>query len=50
MLTSLALGVASPAVDPWVWRPRPDVWLLVIALYGGYHYVLAARGPTAVDG
>lgn len=29
---------------------HPDVWLLVVALYGGYLYALAGWGPTSAPG
>jgi putative membrane protein len=39
---------------PWAWHPHPDVWLLVVALTGGYVVALrrfrrrrAAGGPAA---
>ena len=33
---------------PWVWRPHPDVWLLVAVLAGGYGYALRRLGPHHV--
>jgi len=33
---------------PWVWRPHPDVWLLVAVLAGGYAYALRRVGPRHV--
>jgi putative membrane protein len=36
-------------VDPSVslaWQPHPDVWLLIVALTGGYLYALSAWGPA----
>lgn len=31
-------------------RPHPEAWLLVIALWGGYRYALRAWGPQAAAG
>jgi putative membrane protein len=33
------------ATSPLAWTPHPDVWLLVLALTGGYLYALASWGP-----
>jgi putative membrane protein len=33
---------------PWVWRPHPDVWLLVAVLAGGYGYAVRRIGPRHV--
>lgn len=30
---------------PWTWHPHPDVWLLIVALGGGYAYALRRLGP-----
>jgi len=32
------------------YQPHPDVWLLVVALYGGYLYALSAWGPRLAPG
>ena len=32
------------------YTPHPDVWLLVVALYGGYLYALSAWGPRFAPG
>lgn len=32
------------------WEPHPDVWLLIIALVGGYLSALSAWGPQAAPG
>jgi putative membrane protein len=32
------------------WQPHPDVWLLVVALVGGYLYALSAWGATERPG
>jgi putative membrane protein len=41
------LSVAAPSLqDAPLWRWRPDVWLLVIVLYGGYRYAIAALRPA----
>src|SRR3712207_2100523 len=32
------------------WQPHPDVWLLVVALLGGYAYALANLGPRYAPG
>jgi putative membrane protein len=32
------------------WQPQPDVWLLIVALTGGYLYALSAWGPSARPG
>lgn len=32
------------------YQPHPDVWLLVVALYGGYLYALSAWGPKYAPG
>lgn len=32
------------------YQPHPDVWLLVVALYGGYLYALSAWGPRFARG
>jgi putative membrane protein len=36
------------AVDPFRFRPHPDVWLLVAFLIGAYVYVVKQVGPHAV--
>lgn len=47
-MTPLVAAVTAPSADPWAWQPSPDVWLLVVTLYGGYWYLLATRGGVAV--
>jgi putative membrane protein len=42
MLSLAAVSIA--------WEPHPDVWLLIVALTGGYLYALAAWGPKARPG
>jgi putative membrane protein len=37
----------APALS---WQPHPDVWLLVVALFGGYAYALSAWGPRLAPG
>jgi putative membrane protein len=32
------------------YQPHPDVWLLVVAIYGGYLYALSAWGPRFAPG
>ncbi len=32
------------------YQPHPDVWLLVVAVYGGYLYALSAWGPRFAPG
>jgi putative membrane protein len=34
-----------PALASLAWQPHADVWLLVVALVGGYLYALSAWGP-----
>lgn len=36
------------AVNPWTWRPHPEVWALVLFLIGAYTYAVRVIGPTAV--
>ncbi|MGI9605516.1 MAG: cytochrome c oxidase assembly protein [Acidimicrobiales bacterium] len=36
------------AVNPWEWRPHPEVWLLVAAIVGMGFYVTRVIGPKAV--
>lgn len=36
--------------DPLAWQPHPDVWLLAVALAGGYLYALSAYGPRLAPG
>lgn len=31
---------SAAAASPWVWEPRPDVWLLIVALAAGYWWSL----------
>lgn len=47
---------ATTAESPWVWEARPDVWLLVVALAGGYWWsvtrlrsAFAAPPPRAAE-
>ena len=47
---------ATTAESPWVWEARPDVWLLVLALVGGYWWsvtrlrsAFAAPPPRAAE-
>lgn len=42
-----AVLMAVPGDVP-LWRWRPDVWLLVIVLYGGYRYALATARPRGL--
>jgi putative membrane protein len=35
---------------PIPWQAHPDVWLLIVALAGGYLYALSAWGPRATPG
>lgn len=39
---------ALPASSPWGWHAHPDVWLLVLALLGGYLAALRLLGPRHV--
>jgi putative membrane protein len=32
------------------WQPHPDVWLVIVALLGGYVYALSAWGPRYAPG
>lgn len=48
METDLPAIVLAQVVDVPLWRWRPDVWLLVIILYGGYRYALAAARPPGL--
>jgi putative membrane protein len=36
------------AVNPWAYRPHPEVWALVVFLVGAYIYAVRVIGPTAV--
>jgi putative membrane protein len=45
MLIDLPAVLMAVPVDVPLWRWRPDVWLLVIILYGGYRYALATARP-----
>jgi putative membrane protein len=40
--------VADPALIAW--QPHPEAWLLVVALGGGYLYLLASWGPRYAPG
>lgn len=33
-----AVAMAEIAESPWVWEPRPDVWLLIAAIGAGYYW------------
>jgi putative membrane protein len=35
-------------MNPWVWHPHPDVWLLLLVLGGGYAFALRRMGPARV--
>lgn len=46
----LALAATEAAAPFPSWHPHPGVWLVVLALGGGYAYVLRRVGPNAVPG
>lgn len=50
LAVTMGLPFTPVEASPWQWQPRPDVWLLVLALLGGYHYALARWGPHEVSG
>lgn len=43
MIFPLAHG--GPGDSPWEWHAHPDVWLLIVALVGGYVFAVRKWGP-----
>lgn len=37
----------APEVDPWVWHPHADVWLVMFALVAGYIVAVVRWGPRS---
>lgn len=44
----MTLAAAPGVYDPWVFRPHPDVWVLMITLAVGYAWALRRLGPRVV--
>jgi len=43
------MGVLAAGPSPWAFHAHPDVWLLILALAGGYAWAVRRRGPGSAS-
>ena len=42
------MAIAIETINPWIWQAHPEVWLLVIAIFGLGYWTVKTIGPKVV--